>query len=283
MARNAKCPARICHVGSSAAPTDWAMPSTMPPIKRAPHAAQPADDHGLEGQNQPDRAGRGIENGADAEQHAGDRGEDHRDAERQRVELAIVDAHQLGGVGVVGDCAEGAADAGAVKQKLQAGDGEDRDRKNQERINADVDAAGQVQARGLDRAFLEPMVVGAETLQQPVLDDDRNAEGDEKRRQQPAAERLIQQAALQRVAQRKHHGDHDRQARERIEAGALRNDQRDVAGEHDEVAMSDVDQPHDAERHRQADREQRVDTAEQATLDEDVEPLHGGRPSYIPK
>ena len=52
------------------------------------------------------------------------------------------------------------------------------------------------------------------------------------------------------------------------------DDQRDIGREHDEIAVGDVDQPHDAERQRQADREQRIDAAEQAALDEDVEPLH---------
>ena len=36
-----------------------------------------------------------------------------------RIELAIVDAHQLGGVGIVGRGAEGAAETRAVEQKLQ--------------------------------------------------------------------------------------------------------------------------------------------------------------------
>ena len=47
--------------------------------QRAPQAAEPADDHGLERQDQPDRPGRRIEIGADGKQHAGERREDHGD------------------------------------------------------------------------------------------------------------------------------------------------------------------------------------------------------------
>ena len=104
-----------------------------------------------------------------------------------------------------------------------------------------------VQARGLDRAFFEPMVIGAEALQQPVLDDDRNAEGDEQRRQQPAAESLIQQSALQRIAKHEHHRQDDGKAQERIEPGVPGDHEGDIGREHDQVAMRDVDQPHDAE------------------------------------
>ena len=50
------------------------------------------------------------EDSADAEQHAGKRREHHGDAEGQRVELAIVDAHQLGGVGIVRHGAKRAAE-----------------------------------------------------------------------------------------------------------------------------------------------------------------------------
>ena len=142
-------------------------------------------------------------------------------AERQRVQVAVVDAHQLGGVGIVGGGAEGAAEAGAIEQKLQAADRQHRHREHQQRIDPDRDAARKLQARGLDRALLQPVGVGAEALQQPVLDDHRNAEGDEQRRQQPAAEREVQQAALQRVAEHEHHRHDDDEAGDRIEPGAV--------------------------------------------------------------
>jgi hypothetical protein len=69
--------------------------------QRAPHVAEPADDHRLESQDEPDRPGRRIENRPDGEQHAGYCREDHGDAQRQRVELAVVDAHEFRGIGIV--------------------------------------------------------------------------------------------------------------------------------------------------------------------------------------
>src|SRR5580704_3590963 len=162
------------------------------PDQRTPHAAEPADNDGFECEDQPDRSRQRREDRSDAEQHTRERREYHRDSQRRRVELAIIDAHQFGGVGIVGDGAKGAAKPRAIKQQLQAGDGQYGDRQHDDRKDTDIDAVRKVHACGLDRAYLEPVIVGAEALQQSVLDDDRNAERDQERRQQAAAESLIQ-------------------------------------------------------------------------------------------
>ena len=52
-------------------------------------------------------------------------------------------------------------------------------------------------------------------------------------------------------------------------------------GEDDEVAMREVDQPHDAEDQRQAGGVERVEPAEQHALDDGVEP--GGHRAQSPK
>ena len=40
------------------------------------------------------------------------------------------------------------------------------------------------------------------------------------------------------------------EAHERIEPSGLGDDERDIGGEHDKIAVGDVDQSHDTERHR---------------------------------
>ena len=64
--------------------------------------------------------------------------------------------------------------------------------------------------------------------------------------------------------QREQRGDRQRQAEKRDH----RQDQE--GREHDQVAMGEVDQPHDAEDQRQPGGEQRIEPAEQDALDEDV-------------
>ena len=59
---------------------------------------------------------------------------------------------------------------------------------------------------------------------------------------------------------------------EGIEAELARDDEHGKGGEHDQVAMGEIDQPHDAEDQRQPGREQRVEAAEQNALDQCIEP-----------
>src|SRR5262249_4535301 len=64
---------------------------------------------------------------------------------------------------------------------------------------------------------------------------------------------------------------------ERADAERLHHDERDIGGEHDEIAMRNVDEPHDAEDERQAGGEHRIEPADQHALEDDVDPLHYGR------
>ncbi len=72
----------------------------------------------------------------------------------------------------------------------------------------------ELEARDLDLAGLEPAAVGGEQLQQRVLDDDREPERHQQRRQQVVAERAVEQRALQPIADRRHdrHDDEDARA-----------------------------------------------------------------------
>ena len=119
--------------------------------------------------------------------------------------------------------------------------------------------------------------VGGEQLQQPVLDDDRKAEGDQQRRQQVVAQRAVEHEPLQRIADRRHqrHDDDERGSGSMPSVCVV--DQREIGGEHDEVAMRDVDEPHHAEDQRQPGREHGVEPADQHALHDDVDPVGHGR------
>ena len=69
-----------------------------------------------------------------------------------------------------------------------------------------------------------------------------------------------------------------------MQAGAGDHHEREVGRQHDEVAVGNVHQPHDAVPEREPDREQRVQAAEQDSLDDGVDPLsHAGARPQIPK
>ena len=88
----------------------------MPPGKRAPQAAEAADDHRLERVEQPRRADGRIEIGAHAEIERGDRrSPPWRCPSRAQKMRLVVDAHQLRDFEIVGGRAEGAAERGAIE------------------------------------------------------------------------------------------------------------------------------------------------------------------------
>ncbi len=188
--------------------------------------------------------------------------------------MVVVDAHQPGGLGIVGRRAKRPPQRRPVEQQLQRRDDQHGGGENEQRQPADGEPAAKLEAGGLQRADLQLAAVGGEDLEQRVLDDDRQAEGDQQRRQDVAAERAVQQAALQAVADCRHHRHDDDQRQQRRQAQPLRHRERDEGGQHDQVAMRDVDQPHDAEDQRQPGGEQRIEPAEQDALQHGVDPLH---------
>ena len=183
--------------------------------ERAPHAAEAADDDRLEAEDQPGGPDRRVEIGAHGEKNAGDRDDRKRQRHGQREDVAIVETHQLRHGLIVRRRAEGAAERGAIEQELQAGDDGDGDHELQQRQDADPNALAERKARDLDSAGLEPAAVGREQLQQPVLDDDGEAEGHQQRRQDVVAERAVEQAALQPIADRRHERHDDERWRAR--------------------------------------------------------------------
>ena len=119
--------------------------------QRAPHIAEPADDDRLEAEDQPRRADRRIEIGAHRQEHAGDGDDGERQRHRHGEHVAGVEAHQLRHRLVVGGGAEGAAERGAIEQRLQAGDHRHRDGELDERQHADPDAVQHLEGLNLDR------------------------------------------------------------------------------------------------------------------------------------
>src|SRR5258708_29106100 len=63
--------------------------------KRAPQAAEAADDHGLEAENQPRRSDRRIEIGAHRDKHARDRDDGDRQRHAEREDVAGVGSPAL--------------------------------------------------------------------------------------------------------------------------------------------------------------------------------------------
>src|SRR5262245_52087502 len=96
--------------------------------KRAPQAAEAADDHGLEAENQPRRSDRWIKIGAHRDEHAGDRDDGERQRHAEREDVAVVEAHELRHRLVIGGGAERAPQRRAIEYELHAADHGDSER-----------------------------------------------------------------------------------------------------------------------------------------------------------
>ena len=116
--------------------------------------------------------------------------------------------------------------------------------------------------------------IGAVGLEQKVLERDRQPEGREQRHEHAGPQAALENAALQSPADGGHdrqHGD-ERQEGRKAEGVGYREDEE--GGEDGEIAVGEIDDPHDAEHQRQAAGEQRVIAAEQHALGDEIDEAH---------
>ena len=221
--------------------------------ERAPHGAHAAHDDRLEGVDEAERALRRVERRADRQEHAGDRDDGERDGHRQRVDVLVVDAHELGGLTVVRRGPEGPAQLGAARKSSSA---------------AMTATATRNTISGNQPIDSWSVTV---TLMFSIVPASRPCESAENHMISPfwmmidrpkvttigrvssAAERVVQQPALQDVADEEHDDDRDHARPEQGQAERLDDEERDERGEDAEVAVRQVDHAHDAE-HQSAGR-----------------------------
>ena len=250
------------HCGSICAPTVCATPSTMPPTS-VPHS-EPRPPMTTASKAKISCAGpqRRVERRAHAEERAGQRRRGDGDRRRRGVDRARVDADQPGGVGVVGGRPHLAAERRARAGTAAA-------RPSTSTATAKISApSAEIESWSLMRQLptspsapaLSDRRVGREALQQQVLDHDREPEGGQQRHQLAGA-----QAAVEAPSAAAAQPSAATPGRTRISDANGRQprvlDQHEHAGTRRarEVAVREVDDPHDAEQQRQPAGEQRVE------------------------
>ena len=252
--------------------------------ERSVERAQPADDHRLECVEQQRRpVGRG-ERRAHAVEGPGDRDERERDARRDGVDAAMIEAHQLRRLEIVAHRAEGPAERGAVEKKLQRHRQPYRHDEDQCGQHPDRHPTADLHARRAEPARLDGPGIGRVDLLEQVLDDDGEAEGDDQRGQRVLSQRSVQHRPLQAVARR----EADRQQRQQRDPGRERRGKAESerqrgsgeGAEHDEVAVRGVGEAHDPEDQRLAEREERVHPSEEDSLHDGVEDPRHQTPKY---
>ena len=222
-----------------------------------------------------------IEAGANAEKDSGDADQQKRRRHRQRIDVLVIDAHQLRGFGVVRSGAKGAPQPGAVEYRLHRCDHRYGDDEDDQRKEPDLETVGDADARGLDRSGGQPLRVRGKDLQQQILKDDRQTERDQQRRQEVVSQRVVENSPLQQVPREKHDRKDRDHADERIHAGRLDDHHGDEGGQHDQIAVRYVHQPHDPEDDGEPGREHGVEAARENAVDDRARPVdHAPRPKY---
>ena len=211
----------------------------------------------------------------------GDGGEDGAEDEGDDDDPVDVDAHQPGGVGVLGDRLHAAAEPGAVDEVPEEGGADDQGADGEDRGPLDGQPADLQRRAGDDLDGRERQLALGARVEQPdrLLEEDRDADGGDERcqpwrvPQRAVGEPLHDHRDGDRGDDRAEH--HDRQHPEG--QGAL--EERAPGGEgpegadHEDLAVGEVDQLDDAVDHRVADRDQRVQRPEGQPVDQLLEEL----------
>ncbi len=236
-------------------------------------APEPAEDDDRQGPRDQVVVAAGIEREHDPEHRArrGRRG--HGDAEADRPHARGVDPEQLRRRRVLHRRTDRAAQAGLAQHDQQPDDDQRRDGEAEQ--PHDRDPIPEDRQR----------IVGVAGVGRPVgrlvdeAEDPLDAECDRPRDEQRELLALVgaqraQEQQLQPDAEQEHHRRHDQDRYERVDAELREQRVADERPEDDHRPLCDVDDPHDAERQRQAAGHQRIHASgqqpEDARLDEQV-------------
>ncbi len=164
-------------------------------------------------------------------------------------------------------------DAPASEAPMANGRRHERER-DAERPEADVGHAHRTDGEpGPAVAHRDRSLVGLEEVVDEVDDEDLQPERQKERCQDGRAHDLVDEQALDRVADREQHDHRDGDRQERIDAGQLVQVERQVRAQHDEGAVGEIDDVHDPPDEGEAERDQREDPAEQDRVDDDLAQL----------
>ena len=205
-----------------------------------------------------------------ADEKARDAAERGRDGEHRAVDPVHVDAALLRGIAIERGCPHRPAELGKAQEQIQReradeADAGDQDIERADRAAADLDAP----LRELQRHAAR---IGREQKLKDLIEHQPDADGGEQRRDARRALQWAQADALDRHAEQPA-AEHDRkqgQGQRRSQIGDAQP--TDIGADHVDRAMREIDEMRDAVDQRQPDREQRVDIADDQTIDGVVEP-----------
>ncbi|KGQ02267.1 hypothetical protein BBAD15_g12524 [Beauveria bassiana D1-5] len=252
-------------------------------------AADAAQHRRREGLDAGQEADEGIELAdGDGDQHAAHRRQDRAHHEREGDHAVGVDAQQVGHVHVLRAGARGAAHAGVLDEQRQAdhqrhGHQDDHDARIRHRH---IEVGSHVELHRAGHQRWHRHVARALAQGDPVLQEDRHADGRDQRHQAGAAPHRAVRDPLDAETvdagdddgHQQHGGDDERDRQAATGADGREGDQADIGADHVDFAVSEVDHTDDAVDHCVADGNQRVDRAQRQSVEELLVPAPVERP-----
>ena len=243
---------------------DSATPRMMPAIERPAHAAEPGHDDDAERAADIGAVERRLDRRDDDQQRAGDAEHGGGDAERPLLDPDRVRAHQPQRLLVLRDRADGASHEGSRQIERQQDRQADRHRERDELPDRNAQVAEPPGAADIGRG--DRTLVDAELQDDQHFDDEGDAEeeGDAAHAGVAAAllERLVVEAVGDEPEQEEQRRDQE-PGQQRVDLIAIVEQEHTVGRQHQEGRMRDVGNVEQAERHRQADADGRIEAAEQ--------------------
>ena len=262
-------------MGKNSDDNDWITPDCEPANNRAGDAAKPSEhddgeheNHILAADARKDRDIRQDHGAAECRQS---------DAERkgQLVHQFRIDPHQPRGRGVLRGGAHRAPKPACAHEPPQQDAANERHRKGDQVGNAD-EQRPQRQCRGLIRRR-HRAELRSEQQQRSVLDDNQDAHGQKYLRHRRRRQNAGDQLTLHDPADRKRNRERQWRGQHRIEPEKIPGEPRHEHADGEKLGLREIDDPHDAIDQRQSDRDHRIDTADQESVEDGLKKGHRRR------
>ena len=172
---------------------------------------------------------------------AGQRHRGERDSRGDAKDVSVVRSAELRRFAVVGDRADQAPQTRTGQEELEQRQHQHGHTEDGERHVGDVDDRGGVPRLRDERADVNDLAVRRVDLEQKVLDHDREAKGHEQRGEGVAVDALLDQRALDEIANQPEQGHDDEERPHLGQAQMRRQEDRDVSRYDRDVAVGEVD------------------------------------------
>src|SRR5207253_5546683 len=177
------------------------------------------------------------------------------------IDVAQVDAHQLGRVAGGADRQDGGPDPGAVEDRPEDAGEQQRHGQAAEADVGNRDAAQVEAVAGVGRRHRAK--VGGKDEQDEADDDQIDPEGQQKREEQGRPNHTIDHASLEGVAQHEQREGVDRQTEERVDVQPVEQEPGDVGADGHQRPVRQLDDIENAPAQAQAERDRHIDAAQQ--------------------